>query len=439
MDTDEASTFPNWKSETSSILIVPCKVPCGPTVFLSHNSLEIFRLFFTSSLLSLISEQTNLYAKQVLTPEAFDKYEPITPREIEAYFGFMILMGINQLPTLYDYWKTDSTYHYSPIADRIPRDRFIEISRFLHFTNNNDYMYQRTDPNYDRLWKIRPVITAISEKFLNTYNPHNTVSIDEAMIPFKGRCSLKQYLPLKPVKRGIKVWVRADAINGYVSELNVYVGKQGIKTEKHLCEKVVKQLTRSLVNNYYTVYCDNYFTTIQLFNDLYKKGIYACGTIRSNRVGYPDDLKKHLKKGLPNRGDYLQRQCGNMLFSLWQDNKPVSVLSTGSQPGEATVERRQKDATKSTLYVDFRVELAKKLIGDYNSRKVRGRPQAVCCYQPTHFNHFPMKAPKRSKCEYCYERKRELKWTQWRCETCSKYLCHTGKQDSDCFIKYHKK
>ena len=95
-------------------------------------------------------------------------------------------MGINQLPTLYDYWKTDSTYHYSPIADRIPRDRFIEISRFLHFTNNNDYMYQRTDPNYDRLWKIRPVITAISKKFLNTYNPHNTVSIDEAMIPFKG-------------------------------------------------------------------------------------------------------------------------------------------------------------------------------------------------------------------------------------------------------------
>ena len=166
------------------------------------------------------------------------------------------------------------------------------------------------------------------------------------MIPFKGRYSLKQYLPLKPVKRGIKVWVRADAINGYVSELNVYVGKQGVKTEKHLCEKVVKQLTRSLVNNYYTIYCDNYFTTIQLFNDLYKEGIKACGTIRSNRVGYPDDLKKHLKKGLPNRGDYLQRQCGNMVFSLWQDNKTVSVLSTGSQPGEATVERRQKDATK---------------------------------------------------------------------------------------------
>ena len=92
-------------------------------------------------------------------------------------------------------------------------------------------------------------------------------------------------------------------------------------------------------------------------------------------------------------------------------------------------------STKSTLYV----ELAKKLIEDYNSRKVRGHPQVVCCYQPIHFNHFPMKAPGKNKCAYCYEKKKELKWTQWRCETCSKYLCHTGKQDSNCFIKYHKK
>ena len=45
------------------------------------------------------------------------------------------------------------------------------------------------------------------------------------MIPFKGRSSLKQYIPNKPTKRGIKVWVMADA---YVrSALKVYVGKQG--------------------------------------------------------------------------------------------------------------------------------------------------------------------------------------------------------------------
>jgi hypothetical protein len=47
---------------------------------------------------------------------------------------------------------------------------------------------------------------------MNEYNPHREVSIDEAMIGFSGRLGFKQYVPLKPTKRGIKVWVRADLI-----------------------------------------------------------------------------------------------------------------------------------------------------------------------------------------------------------------------------------
>ena len=51
---------------------------------------------------------------------------------------------------------------------------------------------------------------------------HNEVSIDKTMIAFKGRSSMKQYVPKKPVKRAFKVWVRADAVSGYVSEVDVY-------------------------------------------------------------------------------------------------------------------------------------------------------------------------------------------------------------------------
>ena len=38
--------------------------------------------------------------------------------------------------------------------------------------------------------------------------------MDEAMIPFKGRLSIKQYMKDKPTKWGIKVFVLADARNG---------------------------------------------------------------------------------------------------------------------------------------------------------------------------------------------------------------------------------
>ena len=65
----------------------------------------------------------------------------------------------------------------------------------------------------------------IGEQFAAVCNPGEEV----AMIPFKGRSSLKQYLPMKPVKRGIKVWVRADANTGYVSAFDVWKKKETLQ------------------------------------------------------------------------------------------------------------------------------------------------------------------------------------------------------------------
>ena len=64
------------------------------------------------------------------------------------------------------------------------------------------------------------------------------------MIKFKGCSSLKQYVPLKPVKCGIKTWVRADAQNGIMYELSVYTGKEGDQTETNLGAKVVKKANK---------------------------------------------------------------------------------------------------------------------------------------------------------------------------------------------------
>ncbi len=57
--------------------------------------------------------------------------------EYRAYLGFNILMGINSLPSLEDYWKDDEVYHYKPVADKIPRARFREINRYTHYVDNS--------------------------------------------------------------------------------------------------------------------------------------------------------------------------------------------------------------------------------------------------------------------------------------------------------------
>lgn len=111
------------------------------------------------------------------------------------------------------------------------------------------------------------------------------------MIKFQGRSSLKQYMPLKPTKRGIKVWVAADSTNGYFSRFEIYTGKNGNNTEHGLGARVVKTLTSDLKGQFHHVYFDNPFTSLSLLEDLEKDQIYACGTARKDRKGFPDELK----------------------------------------------------------------------------------------------------------------------------------------------------
>ena len=54
------------------------------------------------------------------------------------------------------------------------------------------------------------------------YIPSRDIVVDESMIPFQGRSSLKQLMPMKPVKRGIKVWCLAYSSNGFVANFEVY-------------------------------------------------------------------------------------------------------------------------------------------------------------------------------------------------------------------------
>ena len=91
---------------------------------------------------------------------------------------------------------------------------------------------------------------------------------------------MKQFMPMKPVKRGFKVWVRADAVTGYFCDLDVYVGKpsDGTTTEVGLGERVVLQLSECLRGHYYQLFCDNYFITCNLLDTLLTQGLYACGT-----------------------------------------------------------------------------------------------------------------------------------------------------------------
>ena len=174
---------------------------------------------------------------------------------------------------------------------------------------------------------------------------------------------MKQYMPLKPTKRGFKVWVRADAVTGYFCDFEVYVGKSsdGDSPEVGLGERVVLQLCRQLQGGNYQVFCDNFFSTVALFDKLLQQKIYACGTTRIDRRGFPDTLKNI---ALEDRGQQESCQRGNLTATVWKDKKLVKMLSTMSNPlTTSSVERKQKDGSKITVPCPDAVVVYNKYMG----------------------------------------------------------------------------
>ena len=118
----------NWSSEPSAVDVMPFINEVGPSIPLCSPT-ETFVTLFTPELLQVIVSETNRYAKQCLSV-AHQHNEGPPPvwetniHEMKAFFGFMLLMGLNELPDLRDYWSNSEYTHYFPVASRIPRHRF---------------------------------------------------------------------------------------------------------------------------------------------------------------------------------------------------------------------------------------------------------------------------------------------------------------------------
>ena len=151
----------------------------------------------------------------------------------------------------------------------------------------------------------------------------------------------------KPTKWGIKVFVLADATNGYVKRLQIYTGKDvsNSSIQVGLCTKVVLDLVLGLEFSFH-LYTDNYYTSPLLYNHLYNRGINACGTARTNR--------KHSPSTVSNRGMYKYLSNGPLLACAWVDKRSINLLTTlhvAKPPSgiPCTVGRRQVDGSQEDV------------------------------------------------------------------------------------------
>lgn len=184
------------------------------------------------------------------------------------------------------------------------------------------------------------MLNLVISKYQSLYRPGKFLCIDEAMIPFKGRLSFKQYMANKPTKWGIKIFQLADSRSRFVSNLLPYGGKNTIVCPPSRIQKgnvsvpsaVVMQLSEPYHYEGFTVVTDNYFTSPELAREMEILGSNVLGTVRTNRKGLPSEItvkSSSQVKGLK-RGDalYSHNKKYGMTVVTWKDTKVFSVLTT---------------------------------------------------------------------------------------------------------------
>ena len=197
----------------------------------------------------------------------------------------------------------------------LSRDRFKEISKCLHFYDN-----EKAKESSDKFIKVFPLVECFNNTFSSVYELGRHVAYDEATI-----ASLSRYMPSKvyncnkPHKWGVKMHMVNCSTTGFCTKFEIYKGKMDATGKVNVDKSGPSSLLRNvkhLAHSNRIIYCDRFYTCLSLFIQLRSIGLYACGTIMPNRVGFPSAIKMYKKEKL-SRGTVRQATTNYKYRKIW--------------------------------------------------------------------------------------------------------------------------
>ena len=189
---DSSSALPSSQDSDTS----DSSFPPGCTVDMSGKQpVDFVQLFLTDELLQVMIAETNKYAKDYIDSHNLPpksrvcKWKPCTMNEMKKFLAITIGMTVDGKTRIEDYWSKSWPFATNAFSSIMSRNRFQLLLRFFHL-NDSKFCKKRGQQGYDPLYKIRPLMNILLERFQKCYNLHREISVDESMIGFKGRFGL---------------------------------------------------------------------------------------------------------------------------------------------------------------------------------------------------------------------------------------------------------
>jgi len=161
--------------------------------------------------------------------------------------------------------------------------------------------------------------------------------------------SIRQYLPLKASKFGIKTFELCESRTGYLWCFLVYKGKNTVLQSSLITPDtpktaaVILELLEPLFGHGHMLWIDNFFNSPELARKLKIEFSTDCvGTLKLNRKNVPREVKdKKLEKG-----DIIVKHSGPVTLLKWCDKRNVTMVSTYHSADTQRVSNKGKETEK---------------------------------------------------------------------------------------------
>ncbi|XP_030754381.1 piggyBac transposable element-derived protein 4-like [Sitophilus oryzae] len=195
------------------------------------------------------------------------------------------------------------------------------------------------------------------------------------MLPaFRGRYPFRQYMPNKPSKYGLKIFAMADSKTFYVSNMEVYLGKQpaGPFALSYSPDLVVKRLITPITGSGRNVTMDNWFTSLPLALDLVQDhNLTVLGTVRKNKKELaPIFIETKQRKECSSVFGFQEKNT--VLSCVPKREKTVILLST--MHNDDAIDHFTGEKYKPVIITDYNrtksgVDAVDKLCASYNTSR----------------------------------------------------------------------
>ncbi|GBP24853.1 PiggyBac transposable element-derived protein 4 [Eumeta japonica] len=292
IDTYEGRDGTTWKSELDRQSRTPRHniirggihkviLPPGQAII---DPIDSFSLFFDDHVLEIIVKYTNTEGLRILQ----NRWKSTDKIEMQAFLGLLLTISVNKQRGVdfREYW--DPIFGNPIFRATMGKNRFASLLRFLRFDDKNTRSLRKSK---DKLAPIRELWEYVNQNLKKFYLPGENLTIDEQLVPFRGRVSFKQYLPSKPDKHGMKIWWMCDSKTSYPLFGIPYLGKEGQNRAESLAYNVLNQLCEPNIRSNRNVTFDNYFTSIDVAKSLAQNGLTIVGTLRKNKTCIPPNFQ----------------------------------------------------------------------------------------------------------------------------------------------------